>query len=376
MPAPSYQDILSAGLRALQIRPSRFSKEQASEEQSTANTVCNIQAAMVEETAVLWDTALAESSVGTAVKLGGAVQDRLWYDRYGEDFEPRKTASVAVVPIELRRDGTEGFALPKNSRVGTEGGVIFRTAETVIFAAGQLGPLTVFAYCTTSGSTGNVEAGTIVQVLDKPKQDPTLRVTNQVRATGGSPAEDEGQLAARGRGYFKAARRGTRSAVQYACETVPGIRQAVVDEVLNPFNGKPEYRGTAIVADENGSANAALVARVNDYLPEFRGLGVPVLVTGGLPIYVSIELKGLTFAAGSNTTELIELVRAAIVATVNALPPGATLRVSALQAAVEAYAPKVLMPADGVLVPAGDQVVTTKGQAIRTRPDLVKINGT
>lgn len=378
MALPTYADFFQMGIRSVLIRPSKFSAEVAQEEESTANTVMNIAASMMDETALAVDTAVAENTFGTAMRMDGPVLDRLGFDRYGDDIEGRKAASQAVVVLSVRRSGNQGCTLPKNSRASTPTGgpgLIYRTASDLVFGPGVLGPLTVFATCTTAGVIGNVSAGSITELLDKPAADPTMIVTNPTPAAGGMPREEAGQFGGRLRGYWKAARKGTLTAIKYAAETVDGIATATVLENLNPFNGNPVYRGTVIVADVNGSANAALVARVVAGLPESRGLGVPVFVTGGVPVDVAVRVDGIVFAANTATTALIENIRAAIVATVNALIPGATLRVGAIQAAIEQFAPAAQAPKNAVIVPAGDLVPPSVRAKLRTRSDLVTING-
>lgn len=375
MPIPSYDDFFQMGLRAIRIRPSKFTAEVVLEPESTANTVMNIAASMMDETALMLDTAISENAFGPAMRMGGAVLDRLALDRYGDDFEPRKTASTAVVPIAFRRTGNEGCAVLKDSRVASAGGIIFRTTQDLVFAPNVKGPLTVFATCSTAGPAGNVVAGALSQLLDKPAEDSSMSATNIVSASGGAPGEDEGPFGGRIRGYWRAARKGTRSAVQYQCETTDGIDSATVEEILNPFSGKPEYRGTCYVSDINGSANAALTARVQARMPEARGLGVPVLVTGSVPVEVVVEVAGIVFAAGSQTSELTEQIRAAIVATVNALKPGESLRVASIQAAIEQYAPAAKAPANAVVVPTGDLVAAQVHYSLKTRSALVTVNG-
>lgn len=378
MPIPSYDDFFQAGLRAVRIRPSKFSAKLAEQDESTANTVMNIAATMMDETALMLDTAISENAFGPAMRMGGAVLDRLALDRYGDDFEPRKTASQAVAVLYVRRLGTEGCALPRNSRAATaasENGLIFRTANDLVFAPGVLGPLAVFATCTTAGPTGNVVAGKINNLLDKPLEDPTMSVINNEPAAGGLPREEEGQFGGRIRGYWRAARKGTKGAVQYQAEITDGVVSATVDEIINPFTASAAFRGSIIVADTNGSANAALAARVLGRMDEARGLGVPVFVSGSVPVEVSIEVTGIVFAANTATSELLEKIRAAIVATVNALRPGESLRIAAIQAAIEQFAPTAKTPKNAVVLPAGDLVPSSPTHSLRTRKDLVRVNG-
>jgi len=375
MPIPSYDDFFEMGLRSVRIRPSKFTAEMAAQEESTANTVMNVAASMMDETAVFLDTSISENAFGPAMRMGGTVLDRFALDRYGDDFEPRKGASNAVAVLSFRRNGAEGCAVPRNSRVATDGGLIFRTNQDLVFAPGVKGPLTVFATCTTAGPDGNVIAGKIKQLLDKPDEDATMAATNTLRASGGAPAEDEGPFGGRIRGYWRAARKGTKAAVQYECETTDGISEATVEEMLQPFGGKPDYRALVYVADENGSANAALAQRVQARLPEARGLGVPVLVTGAVPVEVAVAVAGIVFAAGTQTSELLEQIRASIVATVNALKPGESLRVAAIQAAIERFAPTAKAPANAVQVPTGDLTTAQPHYSLKTRKDLVTVNG-
>lgn len=378
MPLATYQDILEAGLRSLQIRPSKFTRELALETEGTANTVMNVQASMTEETAVFLDQAIQESSFGPAMRIGGTVLDRLALDRYGDDFEPRQSASVAVAVVSLRRAGSVGFAFPKDSRLAA-GGIVFRTSNDLVFAPGVKGPLDVFVYSTIAGPTGNVGANTINTIIDKPPEDTSLVCFNSRPAAGGGPREEDGPFGGRIQGFWRSARRGTRGAVEYGAETTPGITQATVTELINPFAhnfaNQPAWRGAVIVADPNGSANIALAARVRLRLEEFRALGCPVLVNGSVPIHVDIAVEGVVFAAGAVTSELIDAIRASIVATVNALGPGETLRVSAIQAAIEAFAPKAKTPAGAVKVPAGDLVPTSANLSLRTIASRVTING-
>ena len=110
-------------------------------------------------------------------------------------------------------------------------------------------------------------------------------------------------------------------------------------------------------------------------MDEARGLGVPVFVSGSVPVEVSIEVTGIVFAANTATSELLEKIRAAIVATVNALRPGESLRIAAIQAAIEQFAPTAKTPKNAVVLPVGDLVPSSPTHSLRTRKDLVRVNG-
>lgn len=381
MAAPTYDDIFRAGTRALVIRPSPFSRAVAEEEESTANIVCHVNASMVEETAVFADTKLAELQLATAVQLGGAVLDRLAYDRYGEDLEPRKTATVAAAVLELRRTGTVAIAVPAGTRVAAPGGIVFRTVADLLFPLNVAGPLTVFASATVAGPDGNVAENTITSVLDQPEDDQTLTARNPDRASGGHPEEEPGEFAARMRGFWLAARKATRTAVERDALAVDGVASAVPEEVTNPLDPLiPTYRATLTIADRYGNANAALAARVRDGLAETRALGVPIAVFGSTPAYISIELVGIVFRQGQDTATNRQTIREAITADIAGnQSTGARFSRAAVIATLLRFVgvdrPLAYVPADAVAVPADDQLPASKQIAWRTRAELVLING-
>ena len=375
MPAPSYADILAAGTRGIAIRPSPFTVEMASEPESTANIVVHVNASMAEETAVYLETKLAESQFVTAVKIGGAVLDRFIYDRYGDDFEPRRDASVSVVTVSFRRTGEVGFAVPKDSRVATADGVVFRTSQAVVFQAGEKGPIDVIAYCAVAGADGNVLATKIAEILDRPSDDKTLTVENVLPAAGGAPREEDGQLAARARGFWSAARKGTKTAVEYAARSVPGVRIAVATEVLNPFTLLPKWRGSLVVSDASGNGNTALAARVYEAMHEARALGVPIHVVGGGTQFESISLVGLVFLNANTTAEVREQMRVALIDDVALLVNGETLSHGYIFATLLRFKDAVFAPDDCIVTPVEDKVPSNAFRAIRTRADLIKING-
>lgn len=383
MAAPTYDDIFRSGVRALVIRPSPFSKAVAEEEESTANIVCHVNASMAEETAVFADTKFAELQLATAVGLGGAVLDRLAYDRYGEDLEPRKTATIAVAELQVRRSGTVAVVLPKDTRIATDNGkgIVFRTTTELLFPLGVKGPLTVYAYCTVAGPDGNVSEDTIKTVLDQPGDDPTFTARNQARAAGGHPEEEPGEFASRMRGFWLAARKATRTAIERDALAVDGVASAVPDEVVNPLDPQiPTYRATLTIADRYGNANSALAARVRDGLAETRALGVPVAVFGSTPAYIDIALSGIVFRQGQDTTANRAAIREAIVADV-AINQATGARfsraavIATLQRFVGADKPLAYVPTTAVVLPTSDQETTSKQIAFRTRAELVLING-
>lgn len=367
--APTYDDLVLAGRQEILRKPTRFNPEIVDTDGSDVNVVVTTGASMSDEAAGFSAQALNELSLSTAAKVGGEVLDRFLWDRYQL---VRFGAQQAVVPLVFSRtDASVASSIDAGTIVATEDGQTFETVNDVVFAVGQIGPFTVTATNQTTGTLGNSEAGAINTIISN-LADTTISVTNLEPAAGGDDEETDEAFADRGRDFFVNARRGTRRAIRTGCLSTPGVAQATVVEDLTP-DGDPTFRVQAIVSDTNGQANAALATNVRDRLEEFRALGVPVRVFAGTPQYVDLVIEGITFAAGANTTTLIDQLRAAVVTAVNQLDPGQTLERATIIAALKSVR-DVFVPDTAVVAPAGDLVPTGSG-TIRTTSARVSING-
>lgn len=364
---PTQDDLFLAGRREALLSPTRFEKAIIDTEGSDVHVVLRSSAAMGEEVARYIQTVLNDLSLATA---RGEALDRWVFDRYQLR---RREATAAVVTLRLERsDVTSGFTVPAGSKFGTTTGEVFVTQVDVPFPAGEAGPLFVVAAAERTGRSGNVVAGSITQVVT-PQEDPTLTVTNDESASGGTERETDDELRARAREFFVTARRGTLRAIEFGGTSTPGVAQATAVEVFQAETGLPGYRVTLHVADAEGQANGALADAVERNLDEFRALGVPVLVTPAVPQYVNIEATGLQFEAGANTQDVLQQAANAVLALVNGLAPSATLRRSDLLATL-ANIPQLIVP-DGALVePSGDLVPST-GTVLRTTRDRIVLKG-
>lgn len=382
---PSAADMREAAIRKVTIGPSPFTPEIAKAQGSSVWAVLDAAATMGEEVSRASQLQWNEVSLPTAIKTGGAVLDRWVYNNIGEEIAGRQEAQLAVLYLTFTKIGGDPedapFPIPKDTAAATSTGLTFITLVDAIYPGGVGGKqVSVLARCTTAGPVGNVDKGTVNQLVSPLDTTATITVTNNDFGSGGTPDETDTQYGARAQGFYRSARRGTRFAIEEGARTTPGVTQATASEILSPYDSEPRFRGSVLVADVNGQANRALTLRVKDNLENYRALGVPLNVKGGVPLLVKIVIDGLAFVAGANTVAVISQVRAQIVADVNLLAPGQTLERALIFAAIKRV-PQVLVPANCLKEPAGDVVpqvipTTTNFTIIRTAANLVSINGT
>lgn len=371
---PTRADIFAAGRRSITIRPSRIRRATVDTPGSTIGMFVGAGATMAEEVAVFSAQGQAELRLATAARIGGAVLDRAVFDRFGSDIEPRRSANVSRAYVTFTRVTTgEGITVPAGFRVATEDGLVFATAVDAVFSPTSTGPVTVLAICQTAGTDGNVGVATIIRVVDESDED-TLAVTNGEVAAGGADAETDEQFYARAQRYWAGARRGTPAAVELGAQSVAGVDDAVITEVLDPNTFTPLFRARCVIAGVSGASNQALADLVTEELEEYRPLGVPVTVIPGQPLEISVTIVGAIFTAGQNTASLIGQMRQAIAAAINLTGPGKTLYRKTIWAAIDAFEGKVTVPADGLIEPAGDLAPPTVQTVIRTRVALIDIS--
>jgi len=382
---PNSADLRAAAIRKVTIGPSPFTAAIARATGSAVWTIMDAAATMGEEVSRASQQQWNEISLPTAIKIGGAVLDRWVYNNIGEELSGRQEAEVSVVSVTFTKIGGSAddpsFPIPAGTLVATGAGLTFSTILPAIYPAGVGGKaVTVTAQCLTAGPIGNIDKTTINKLVSTLDTTGTIQVTNREYASGGTVDETDVEYGARAQGFYRSARRGTRFAIEEGARTTRGVTQATATELLNPFDTLPRYRGSVLVADAAGQANRALTERTRSNLDNYRALGVPLSVKGGVPYYPNIVIEGLQFVAGANTVAVIEQVRAQIVADINLLVPGATLERALIFAAMKRV-PQVLVPAACLIEPAGDIVPqiapsTANFTIIRAALNTVSINGT
>lgn len=358
------QDLFLAGRAALLAAPgSKYTPEVIDAQGSDVNLFLNLVATIGEE--VSREGQLQDNAryLGTAPSVGDEAVDRLAFDMTGGEVV-RFEEVPAFAEVLISRQNTYALTLDKDTVISSQAGVTFRTIQPVSWAAGDSSTKAVSVLCETTGTAGNVDAGTIT-VPPRDVGDSTLTVTNPEPAAGGRPRETNAELVQRVRGWFIANQRGTLSAIEFGARQVPQVVQASAIEVYNGEDVFPVWRVKLTIGDVNGQANNALVTLVRQKLQEYRGAGVPVLVRAAVIQYVTIIWTGLSFKLGYNGQAVLEDLFSRCISAVNALAPEETLERALLFQAAK-NTPGLYVPAGSLLSPSTD-IIPATGYTIRVR---------
>lgn len=271
--------------------------------------------------------------------------------------EVRRQSDVAAVSeVIFSRSNTYALQLvPETTPIGASTGVTFRPITDVVWSEGDASPKAVKVKCETSGSVGNVDAGSI-STLPGGLGDTTLSCTNPEPASKGLDRESNDRLLARALDWYKASRRATKSALEFGAKSVGGVTQVTAIELKEPDIDifYPKFRVQLVFGDEFGQGNQAVAAEITEALEEYRAAGVPVQTIPASRQYVTIKWKGLKAAQGYSLAALKSALAKQHQATVNlALGPKLTLYLNALQADANKIT-GLIVPAGSLIAPSTD----------------------
>lgn len=357
----SQRDLFLAMRARLLATSQKFAPETIDTEGQDVNLFLNLVAGAGEELSLessLFDLGHYLATVATA---GDEAAERLVSDLTGAQVQ-RFRENAAVVQLRLDRISTPAIALPASYPVNTKDGITFRTLDEVAWSADDTDSKFVKAICESTGPLGNVDANTITQI--NVEGDDTISVTNPTVAAGGRDLETITELLARARDWYVNAARGTLSAIEYGAKQTPGVVSATAKELtraLPPYdNSMPFFRVRMSVGDVNGQAGIALVEDTRATLREWRGAGVPVLLTGSLVNEVKVKWVGLAAKQNYVLATLQSELSAKMIAFSAQLGPDIPIEradLFAIAKSVEGFdgIPKdtLVEPADDVQPPAG-----------------------
>lgn len=285
----------------------------------------------------------------------------------------RQLATAAQVTISISRPSDGGSepagSIAAGTTVATEynsdgEAVSFTTDDPVAWALGELGPKTVVATATETGREGNAQANLITRLIDAPGFDSSFVVNNPAEAAGGNPEETDPELRQRVRDKSSTLRRGTLAALVTGALEVLEVRSAIANET------DVTALVTVTVSDIDGNSTAEMVQDVIAELENWRCAGVPVSVTGGSQLAVSMAIS-LVVRLGYDVTAANADLVAAIENRMFKLKGGDTLYLDSIIGSIIAVAPDDILDVvfDSITYNAASQpianIVPTVSEIIR-----------
>ena len=249
----------------------------------------------------------------------------------------RYTVGLAtVIPVGcllLTKDGSQSFSVTADDSNPAWNGV------NGYNLAAQQASVSLPAQCVVTGTSGNVQAGTIA-LLGSPING-VDSVTNTASFAGGLDAEPDGDFRARFQLYINSLSLGTVSAILNAVMAVQqGLRATVLENVDPKLNMVP---GSFLVVADNGTGmpGAALLQSIQEAVNAVRPIGSrfavqpPAVATASVAVVLETS-NPLTHGAVAAS------VQSAILAWIAGLPIAGTLAISKIDAIAHATDPSVL----------------------------------
>ncbi len=356
---------------------------------NTTTVAANILAYMAAQSGVVTDYNVG-SQIRTNSEAIGSVEEiqgisaqaqafqALVYSAYSAFGVYPKTAQPATGTITFLTGtgvspplASQAVTIPSGTIVATVGGVQFTTTQTVTLLQGSTS-ISAPIVASTAGTTGNVSAGTITQIVTGLPY--ALFCTNYAVTSGGQAAETASQTLARFTATVAATGLGTPVAIANAAigVTVSGTGESVeYSNLYEPWivqqqNSQTITPGFTLYVDNgSGSASSTLLGLVKAKLDGIVGsltnlgnrpAGVPYTVSGVTPLYSSVVVSG-TIVGNASSSVLTNAALSAIDSYYASLGFTATLDQGSLNAAVaNAVSPSItslvvtLLNASGVSV--------------------------
>ncbi len=231
-----------------------------------------------------------------------------------------QSATVPVGTLVRTSDGTLGFAVTEddsNPAWSAAAGAYVRPAGSA--------SITIPVQCTTTGQSGNVQAGTVNLLAQSLTGVDT--VSNALPFTGGVDAESDASLKARFVPFINSRSRATLTAIGSAIAGVQqGLTFAIQENVDTAGNTRPGFF-VVVVDDGTGSPAASLLASVSNAVDAVRPVGTGFVVVGPTLLPVTITMT-LAIQSGADGASIRSAAAAAITAYVKALPVATSLAFS------------------------------------------------
>lgn len=241
----------------------------------------------------------------------------------------RLPAGHPLVSVRFARNAAAGgkITLPAGTVVTDAAGNRYATVTTLTLEVGEEARTVLAAG--VAADTALVAAG----ALDRPE---TLvagisTVTNPEPAYRQGAGETDEELRRRAKGALSGAVRGTVDALRFGVLSVTGVRAVEITEFPNGVPGEVRI-DVAYDAPDDAVARTAVAARIETLRPA----GIRVLAGAAARKSVAVQVDLVLTGRGVSGAELAALTAAVedrVAARLRALPPGGTVRLTALTAA-------------------------------------------
>jgi hypothetical protein len=210
-----------------------------------------------------------------------------------------------------------------------------------------------------------------------------MTVSNTAATFGGEDRESDTDYVTRSRTYFLSQRRATKSAIEQAVLSIPGVRKCTVFENLDTL-GRPIGYVQIVVADSYteqfvtastlpatyATQLANLAVQIETVLEDWRSAGVGVQVVFATVVLQSIRVS-LAYLPGVDQESVKTVVLARIIQHVNGLKPGEALNISELRNLAQTTS-GVYATGNEIVTPTGN-VMPRPGEVLRTSTTFTQV---
>jgi uncharacterized phage protein gp47/JayE len=235
-------------------------------------------------------------------------------------FAPNLAATIPAGSIVKTSDGMLSFSVTEDRALS-----IWQPASSGYVIPSGVASADLPVACATSGSIGNVLAGTITVIAASlPGVD---QVTNANPLSNGADRETDQAFRSRFQGYLASLSRATLGAVQNA---IAGVRQGldVAIEQNTDAGGAPQVGALLVIVDDGtGYPSADLLSDVASAVDAVRPIGTTFAVVPPQVLTVNVSLTA-EFASANDATVGIPSIQNYVATYLNDLPVGRTASVT------------------------------------------------
>jgi len=378
---PNFQDLFRIGRDEALSRNDRLTLEELERKGSDLNILIAASAAMSDD--VMGQLAQLKSEVFAGTAHFDAL-DRLILDRYPGLVRKQASPSFGYVTFSFSPAVVSAFSIPDGTQLSTADGVQFITVGAAAVAIGATSaevPIrSVLAGAQQKAKPGAINS-LLAQIVGAPSSGTT--VSNTAATFGGEDRESDADYVTRSRTYFLSQRRATKSAIEQAVLSIPGIVKCNVFENLDTL-GRPIGYVQIVIADSYteqfvtastlpasySAQRANLQVQITTTLEDWRAAGVGVQVVFGTVVLQSVRVA-LAYLPGVDQEAVKTVVLARIIQHINGLKPGETLDLSVLRSLAQTTS-GVYATGNEIVTPTGN-VVPRPGEVLRTSTTFTQV---